>query len=69
MNTNFRYVLFKKVLGRNTETYKELQAILYEIKLVLNNKPLMFTYKNSNDSVPTPYYLWHGRRLNLPVLK
>ena len=28
----------------------------------------MFTYKNPNDLVPTPYHLWHGRRLNLPVI-
>ena len=55
----------KKVLGRNTVTYEELQTILYEIELILNNRPLTFTYENPNDPVLTPNHLLFGRRLNL----
>ena len=54
----------KKILGKNTVTYEELQTILYEIELVLNNRPLTFTYENPNDAVLTPNHLLFGRRLN-----
>ena len=29
----------KKILGKNTVTYKEFQTILYEIEIILNNRP------------------------------
>ena len=55
----------KKILGKNTVTYEELQTILYGIELVLNNRPLTFTYENPNDSVLTPNHLLFGRRMNI----
>ena len=30
----------KKILGKNTVTYEELQTILYEIQIILKNRPL-----------------------------
>ena len=57
----------KKKLRKNSVTYEELQAILYEIEIILNNRPLTFTYENPNDPVLTPYHLLFGRRFNLQV--
>ena len=55
----------KKVLGNSKLTYEELLTILLEIEVVLNNRPLTFTYENPGDEVLTPSHLLFGRRLEL----
>ena len=49
-------------------TYEELRTILHEIEIILNNRPLTFTYKNPNDPVLTPNQLLFDRRLNFQVI-
>ena len=58
----------KKILGKNTITYEELQTILYEIDIILNNILLTFTYENPNDPLLSPNHLLFGRCLNLQVI-
>ena len=41
---------------------------MYEIEIILNNRPLIFTYENPNDPVLTPIHLLFVRRLNLQVI-
>ena len=64
-------MLFEKycqtVLGINTVTYEELQTIFCEIEIILNNRPLTFTYDNPKDPEVTPDHLLFGRCLNLQV--
>ena len=57
----------EKKIRKKTVTYEELQTILYEIDIILNNRPLTFTYENPNDPVLTHNHLIFGRRLNLQV--
>ena len=58
----------KKIWGKNTVTYEELQTKLYEIEIILNNRLLTFTFENPNDPVLTPNHLLFDRRLNLQVI-
>ena len=54
----------KKVLLNAKLSYEELQTVLFEIEMVLNNRPLTFTYEEPGDEVLTPNHLLFGRRLN-----
>ena len=43
--------------------FNELQVLLYEIKLVLNSKPLGFVYDKDLEEILTPNHLLFGRKL------
>ena len=55
----------RKVLLTAKLTYEEFLTILYEIEIILNNRPLTFTYENPSDEMLTPNHLLFGPRLNL----
>ena len=52
----------KKVLGKKTLTFVELQTIVTEVEAVLNNRPIAVDY-HDKDKVITPNHLLFGRRL------
>ena len=54
----------KKILWNAKLSYEEVLTILLEIELVLNNRPLTFTYEEPGDEVLTPNHLLFGRRLS-----
>ena len=51
---------FRKQRGK---CFNELQILLYEIKLVLNSKPLGFVYDKDLQEILTPNHLLFGRKL------
>ena len=54
--------MFKKPIGREKLSFKELLAVLFEVENVLNNHPLCFVYDVSD--VLTPNCLLYGRNLD-----
>ena len=57
--------LLKKVLQKNKLNYEEMQTVLFEIELLLNNRPLTYVYSTDLESCLTPNHLLFGRRLEL----
>ena len=45
-------------------TYEELQAVLYEVEQIINNRPIISYYSANKESYLTPKYLLYGRTLN-----
>ena len=43
--------------------YEELQTVLYEVKLITNNAPLTYVYRNTIEVCLTPNHLLFGRQL------
>ena len=54
----------KKVISQARLNYFELQAILLEIELVLNTRPLCELHDNDYEEQLTPRHLWFGRKLS-----
>ena len=55
----------KKVLGRTTLDFYQLQTVIQEIELILNSRPLGVMYDNDMEQILTPNHLLFGRKLNL----
>ena len=55
----------KRVVGRSTLSYDELNTLLIEIKAIINARPLTYVYddKESNYEPLTPSHLIYGRRI------
>lgn len=53
----------RKVLGRSTVSYEELQTILADVDVVMNSRPLCYSYEDSTEEVITPSHLMYGRRI------
>ena len=53
----------KKIVGKKKLTFVELQTILYEIELVLNNRPIGVDFEDDQEDILTPNHLIFGRRL------
>ena len=43
--------------------FKELETVLFEVKLIINNAPLTYVYPNINETCLTPNHLLYGRQL------
>ena len=56
----------KKVLGRSTLNFDELNTVLVEIESVINSRPITYVYddKDSNSCPLTPSDLIYGRRIS-----
>ena len=56
----------KKVLGRSTLNFDELNTILVEIESVINSRPITYVYddEDSNSYPLTPADLIYGRRIS-----
>ena len=53
----------KKVVGTKRLSYVELQTLVYEIELILNNRPIGCDYDDDHEDVITPNHLVFGRRI------
>ena len=53
----------KKALRFSMVCFTELQVLFYEIKLVLNSRPLEFVYDSDLEEILTPNHLIFGRKL------
>ena len=55
----------KKVVGRSTLNFDELNTVLVEIESVINSRPITYVYddKDSNSCPLTPLDLIYGRRI------
>ena len=56
-----RYI--KKVVGVRTITYIELQALVQEIELILNNRPIDVDYDDDQEDILPPNHLIFGYQL------
>ena len=56
-----RYI--KKVVGIRTITYIELQALVREIELILNNRPIDVDYDDDQEDILSPNHLIFRRQL------
>ena len=54
----------KRVIGRSTLTFLELQTVLAEVEVLLNSRPLCPLYENDFEEPLTPNHLVFGRRLD-----
>lgn len=54
----------KKILLNARATFFELNTLLKEIEMVINNRPLTYTYQDFTDVPLTPNHLIYGRVLN-----
>lgn len=56
----------KKVVGRSTLNFDELNIVLVEIESVINSRPITYVYddKDSNSCPLTPSDLIYGRRIS-----
>ena len=43
--------------------FEELQAVLFEVELIINNAPLTYVYPNTIETCLTPNHLLLGRQL------
>ena len=43
--------------------FEELQTVLFEVELIINNKPLTYVYLNTIETLFTPNHLLFGRQL------
>ena len=53
---------FKKVLGRTTLGFYQLQTVIQEIELILNFRPLGNLYDDDMEQILTPNHLLFGRK-------
>ena len=44
-------------------TSEELQAVLYEVEQIINNRPITHYYSDNEESCLTPNHFLHGRSL------
>ena len=58
----------KKVLGRTTLDFYQLQTVIQEIELTLNSRPLGLLYDDDLEQILTPNHLLFGRKLNVENL-
>ena len=56
-------VVQKKVIGLEALLFKEWQTLLFEIELILNNRPLYEIYDDDVEDVLIPNHLLLGWRL------
>jgi hypothetical protein len=54
----------KRVIGRTTLTFLELQTVLVEIEVILNSRPLCPLYDDDMEEPLTPNHLLFGRKLS-----
>ena len=54
----------KKLIGHSRLTFEELLSVLYEIEMILNNRPLTFVYNELTHEPLTPNHLIYGRQLS-----
>ena len=54
----------KKTIGVRQVTFVELQTLIYEIEMVLNNRPISPDYDDDLNEVLTPNHLVFGRQLS-----
>ena len=53
----------KRIIGRTTLNFIELQTVLLEIEVILNSRPLCTLYDDDLDEPLTPNHLLFGRKL------
>ena len=53
----------KEVIGLQRLSFIELQTLMFEIELILNNRPLCEIYDDDVEETLTPNHLLFGRRL------
>ena len=57
--------LLRKELKTYKLTYEQLQTILFEIEIIINNRPITYFYNDESESCLTPNHLLFGRTLLL----
>ena len=55
----------KKILGISLINLEDMLTVLAKIQVVINNRPLTFSYEEPGDQVLTPNHLLFGRKINL----
>ena len=55
--------LLRKTLQTAKLTDEELQTVLYEVKQIINNRPITYYYSDNEESCLTPNHLLYGRTL------
>jgi hypothetical protein len=59
----------KKVIGKSSLSFEELETVLVEVENVLNNRPLTYVDNDVTEEVITPNRLICGRNLSVVSLK
>jgi len=57
--------LLRKQLRNLRLNYEELQTILFEVELILNNRPITYYYSDDSEECLTRNHMLFGRKLNL----
>ena len=50
----------KKILGKSLLNYEEMLTVLAKIQVIINNRPLTFSYEEPGDQVLKPNHLLFG---------
>ena len=56
-------ILLKKNLQNCRLSYDEMQTVLFEVEMILNNRPLTYVYPYEIENALTPNHLLFGRML------
>ena len=55
--------MLKKNLQICRLSYDEMQTVLFEVEMILNNRPLTYVYPDEIENALTPNHLFFGRIL------